>query len=136
MDLVYSKTPLEKKLGLKAKMTVKISNPPSDVKVWFDKISQNFSLVYTTHGATADFIMLFYLDYEVLRATFLEEKAYLDKGGMMWICWPKGKSKVKTDLNRDRIREFILKNGLVDVKICSINEIWSGLKLVYRLSDR
>ena len=51
---------------------------------------------------------------------------------MIWISWPKGGSGVDTDLNRDLIREFILQTELVDVKVCSVNEIWSGLKFVIR----
>ena len=55
---------------------------------------------------------------------------------MIWISWPKGASKVPTDLNRDKIREYILDQGLVDVKVASYNDIYSGLKFVYRLKDR
>ncbi len=60
----------------------------------------------------------------------------LKKDGMLWMSWPKKASKVATDLDENIIRNFALKNGLVDVKVCSVNEIWSGLKLVYRLIDR
>lgn len=55
---------------------------------------------------------------------------------MLWISWPKLKSKIKTDLNENIIRDIGLAAGLVDVKVCAINETWSGLKFVYRLKDR
>jgi hypothetical protein len=55
---------------------------------------------------------------------------------MLWVCWPKGASKVKTDLNENIVREIGVKNGLVDIKVCAVDETWSGLKFVYRLKDR
>jgi hypothetical protein len=54
----------------------------------------------------------------------------------MWISWPKKSSGVTTDLDENFIRDFGLQHGLVDVKVCAVNEIWSGLKFVYRLKDR
>lgn len=56
--------------------------------------------------------------------------------GMLWISWPKASSKVPSDLTGNLVREIGLKNGLVDVKVCAVDEIWSGLKFVYRLEDR
>ena len=71
-----------------------------------------------------------------MRATFplLAEK--LTSNGMLWIAWPKKSSKVSTDLTFDNVQRIGLDAGLVDVKICAVNEIWSGLKFVYRLKDR
>ena len=60
----------------------------------------------------------------------------IKKTGMVWISWPKGKSKITTDLNRDMIREYGLSIGLVDVKVAAMDEDWSGLKFVYRKADR
>jgi hypothetical protein len=56
--------------------------------------------------------------------------------GTLWISWPKKSASLKTDLNENRIREIGLENGLVDVKVCAVDETWSGLKFVYRLKDR
>ena len=56
--------------------------------------------------------------------------------GMIWINWPKRSSKIETDLSRDPIRNFLLKNGLVDVKVCAVDTDWSGLKFMYRIKDR
>ncbi len=63
-------------------------------------------------------------------------KKPLKPDGMLWISWPRGSSKIATDLTEDIVREIALKNGLVDIKVCAIDEVWSGLKLVYRLKDR
>ena len=64
------------------------------------------------------------------------EKIALKKNGLFWVSWPKGSSKIKTELNRDLIREYLIKIGLVDVKVVAIDQDWSGLKFVYRLIDR
>lgn len=61
---------------------------------------------------------------------------YLRKDGMLWVSWPKKASKVETDVTEDVVREIALPMGLVDVKVCAIDEVWSGLKLVYRLRNR
>ena len=63
-------------------------------------------------------------------------KSLLNKNGMLWISWPKKASKVMTDLDENVVRDIGLQNGLVDVKVCAVDEIWSGLKFVYRLKDR
>jgi DUF3052 family protein len=60
----------------------------------------------------------------------------LSKDGALWISWPKGSSGVSTDVNENVVREVALANGLVDVKVCAVDETWSGLKLVYRIRDR
>ncbi len=63
-------------------------------------------------------------------------KKHLSKDGMLWISWPKKSSDIPTDVNENMIRNFALDTGLVDVKVCAVDEDWSGLKLVYRLKDR
>jgi hypothetical protein len=72
----------------------------------------------------------------VLNEAFPKLKKSLDLAGTLWISWPKGASKVKTDLNENVVREIGLSNGLVDVKVCAVDEVWSGLKFMYRLKDR
>lgn len=66
----------------------------------------------------------------------MANKKNLKKDGMMWISWPKKSSGVTTDLDENFIRDFGLQEGLVDVKVCAVDEIWSGLKFVYRIKDR
>ena len=60
----------------------------------------------------------------------------LSQSGMLWVSWPKGSSRVPTDLTENVVREIGLRNGLVDVKVCAVDETWSGLKFVFRLKDR
>lgn len=67
---------------------------------------------------------------------FFWAKKHLKKTGMIWVSWPKKSSKMHTDLDENIIREFGLTTGLVDVKVCAVNEIWSGLKFVFRVTDR
>ena len=83
-----------------------------------------------------DFIHLFVTQFEDFQARYKSTKKILKKDGMMWISWPKKSSGVATDLDENIIRDFGLKNGLVDVKVCAIDDVWSGLKLVIRLKDR
>ena len=83
-----------------------------------------------------DFIHFFTKSHKELLNELPKLKKHLKKDGMMWISWPKKSSKVKTDITEDLIRNAALDIGLVDVKVCAIDEIWSGLKLVYRLKDR
>lgn len=71
-----------------------------------------------------------------LESEFPRLKAHLAMDGILWTSWPKGASKVKTDLTETIVRQIGLAKGLVDVKICAVDEVWSGLKFVYRLKDR
>ena len=84
----------------------------------------------------ADFIHLFCKNFSELIKVANKYKPALSKNGLMWISWPKGSSNIVTDLKSDPIREYILSIGLVDVKVASIDENWSGLKFVYRVEDR
>lgn len=71
-----------------------------------------------------------------METEFPRLKKNLAKDGTLWISWPKGASKIKTDVNENVAREIGLKNGLVDVKVCAVDDVWSGLKFVFRLKDR
>jgi hypothetical protein len=82
------------------------------------------------------FIQCFCTELRDLERRFPILKKQLAPDGMLWISWPKGSSKVPTDLNENVIRDVGLRNGLVDVKVCAVDDIWSGLKFVYRLRDR
>ncbi|MBI3482943.1 MAG: DUF3052 family protein, partial [Bacteroidetes bacterium] len=94
------------------------------------------NIAVKTRGKEFDFVHWFVMENKLFEKEFHKKKALLKKNGMLWMSWPKKASKVITDLNENIIRDFALKNGLVDVKVCSVNEVWSGLKLVYRLTDR
>ncbi len=112
-----------------------ILNPPSDYPSTLGPLPKNATTVEKLRGPL-DFIHLFTGSREELEAEFPRLKAALSPGGLLWISWPKGASKVKTDLNENVVREIGLANGLVDVKVAAIDATWSGLKFVYRLQDR
>ena len=131
----YSGTPLIKKLGIKEGFRVAIVDGP-----------QNFAkeLGPLPTGATAlgrptrsmDFVLVFTKSAAALKRDFARLAKCLAPTGMLWISWPKKSSGVDTDLSENIVREIGLDAGLVDVKVCAVNDVWSGLKFVYRLSDR
>jgi len=129
----YSGTPLGKKLGLKESYRCRIVNAPDD---YFNWISPLPPALKTTARMNLDFVHLFVKDLKTFSKQFQANRKLLKKDGMMWISWPKRSAKVPTDLDENIIRDFGLRNGLVDVKVCAVDETWSGLKFVYRLSDR
>lgn len=83
-----------------------------------------------------DLIHLFCPDQITLEAQFLRWKAAMKKTGRLWVSWPKRSSQVPSDLDENILRDYGLANGLVDVKVASVDEVWSALKFVYRLQDR
>lgn len=83
-----------------------------------------------------DFAHVFVKESSVFEKEFLKVKGCLKKDGSFWVSWPKRASKVPTDLDENIIRDFGLANGLVDVKVCAVDEVWSGLKFMFRLKDR
>jgi len=129
----YSDTPLTKKLGIKPGFKCVAVNEP---KNYFDLLSPLPDAKFNKSKKDIDFIHLFTTEFKSFSKLFLANKKLLKKDGMMWISWPKKSAKVPTDLDENIIRNFGLKNGLVDVKVCAVDDMWSGLKFVYRLSDR
>lgn len=132
----YSQTPLAKKLGIKEGYTALFINRPPHYFDLFSDLPQNLNIVKSATDGEVDFIHLFAKSIEEMEDRIVHVKPLLKKNGLIWVSWPKGASKIKTDLKRDYIREFILEIGLVDVKVCSVDDDWSGLKFVYRLKDR
>lgn len=131
----YSKTKLIDKLGIKPGWKIYLLNTPGN---YFDLLGTMPDGISITRKLTGkiNFIHYFTKERKELEINFPVLKKNLLKDGMMWISWPKGSSKVKTDINENVIRETGLREGLVDVKVCSVDEIWSGLKFVYRITDR
>ena len=132
----YSATPLAKKLGLKEGHKVLIINRPYHYWELFSDLPKSLVILKSGREEELDFIHLFVKSKEEMEDRMIHIKPLLKKNGLIWVSWPKGKSRITTNLKRDYIREFILDLGLVDVKVCSIDENWSGLKFVYRLKDR
>ncbi len=131
----YSRTPLAKKLGIKEGFSVYFVNQPAHYFTLFELLPE-LTVLENPQKESADFIHLFCASTKDFQKTSLTLKPLLKKTGMLWVSWPKGSSKIETDLSRDPIRDFLLANGLVDVKVCAIDEDWSGLKFVYRVKDR
>lgn len=131
----YSGTPLAKKLGIKPATSICVCQAPEDYFSWLAPLPDDLK-VKTKLTGELDFIHLFVKDQKTFKKQFTDSRKYLRRDGMMWISWPKKSSKVETDLDENIIRDFGLKEGLVDVKVCAVDEVWSGLKFVFRLKDR
>ena len=131
----YSETPLQKKLGIKDDIAIFIVNAPKHYFDWISPLPKGIQVKSRLAGEL-NFIHVFTQNLKDFQKDFIRCKKCLAKDGMMWISWPKKSSKVITDLDENVIREFGLKNELVDVKVCAVDEVWSGLKFVYRIKDR
>jgi hypothetical protein len=131
----YSGTPLIKKLGIKPGHCVTFIGAPKDYAATLGKLPPEV-LVSRRPNGTLDFIQLFVRDRSELQSELPRAQRALAPDGMLWVSWPKKASGIATDLNENIIRDFALASGLVDVKVCAVDETWSGLKLVYRLRDR
>jgi len=131
----YSKRSLVEKLGIKSGHKVYIGNAPPTYLVTLGRLPEKATLVKSLNGV-CDFIHFFTTEKDELESAFPRLKRHLAPDGALWISWPKGASKVKTDMNENIAREIGLRNGLVDVKVCAVDDIWSGLKFVFRLKDK
>ncbi|MEM6687641.1 MAG: DUF3052 domain-containing protein [Bacteroidota bacterium] len=131
----YSGTPLAKKLGIKSGFTIKVVNAPEDYFELFTTLPLDIKNVSDT-TTKKDFIHYFTKSAAQLRTDIIHLKEEITQNGMIWISWPKKASKIKTDLTGNSVREIGLNAGLVDVKVCAVNEIWSGHKFVIRTKDR
>jgi len=131
----YSGTPLPKKLGIKDGFRSCLLNAPSDV---LSELKSSLAACDVIRGAKAplDFAILFTTSKAELAKEFTRIAKLLAPAGMLWISWPKKSSGVPTDVTERIVREIGLASGLVDVKVCAVTDIWSGLKFVRRLKDR
>jgi hypothetical protein len=131
----YSGTPLPKKLGIKDGHRVEMIDAPADVLAELKAALAACEML--RHGkGPLNFVMLFTKSKAGLAREFKRISNLLAPDGMLWISWPKKSSGVATDITENIIRENGLAAGLVDVKVCAVTEIWSGLKFVRRLKDR
>jgi Protein of unknown function (DUF3052) len=131
----YSGTPLPKKLGIKAKFRVTFVDLPADVRSELRESLRGCEMAADTRGRL-DFAMLFVKTQAELKKQFPRAAKQLAPAGMLWVSWPKKASGVVTDLDENVVRGIGLDAGLVDVKVCAVSEVWSGLKFVIRLKDR
>ncbi len=134
----YSGTPLPKKLGLKRQFRVAFFQLPSAVKAELKEALPGCVLVKDGHAASArlDFAMIFVKSQADMREQFPAFARRLAPAGMLWVSWPKKASGIVTDIGESDVMRIGLTAGLVDVKVCAVNEVWSGLKFVIRVKDR
>ena len=131
----YSGTPLAKKLGIKEGFKISIINPPEYYFKLFTDLPVTIKIVRDPKQKK-DFIHYFVKEEMQLLKDIYHLKNQIEQNGMIWISWPKKASKVATDITEDVIRAIALKNGLVDIKVCAVDDIWSGLKLVIPVKQR
>jgi hypothetical protein len=130
----YSGTPLPKKLGIKAGFRVRLANAPAEVRAELRAELAECDIV--KQGDSLDFVMIFTKTRIELATEFPRMAESLAPAGMLWASWPKKSSGVATDVNENVVREIGLDAGLVDVKVCAVTDVWSGLKFVRRVKDR
>ena len=123
-----------KKLGIKDGYTSYFFDAPLDYFKWIAPLPE--IEVKNKLAGELDFIHLFVSSRKDFESMFGKSKEHLKKDGMLWVSGPKKTSNVETDLDENVIREFALQGGLVDVKVCAVSEVWSGLKFVIRVKDR
>jgi hypothetical protein len=131
----YSGTPLVTKLGLKPGHQIFVFEAPEAYFEWIAPLPAGL-VVKEKLAKEMDVIHVFVKESKVFQAIFRKAKKFVKKDGMIWVSWPKKSAKVETDLDENIIRDFGLAEGLVDVKVCAVSEVWSGLKFVIRVKDR
>ena len=137
----YSGTPLAKKLGLRPGQVAGFLNLPDELAGLTEAEALSRADVVSDSTELApmrayDVIHAFYRHASEMRAALQPMRAAIKPAGMIWVSWPKQASKVATDITEDVIRDAALATGLVDVKVCAVTEVWSGLKLVIPLALR
>jgi len=127
----YSGTPLAKKLSLKDGMRVWFANMPDSIRAEIEDygltLSEEKLPAPGTHAAH-----IFTTERAVMEKHLATLRDMIDPAGQVWVSWPKKASKVETDITEDTIREVALPMGFVDIKVCAVDAVWSGLKLVIR----
>jgi hypothetical protein len=131
----YSGTPLIKKLGIKEGFRVALVNSPRGFQKELGSLPYKAKFAPSVRDSL-DVILLFVNSEAELRRRFVLLAGNLVANGMLWVAWPKKSSGFDTDLSFTNVQRVGLDAGLVDVKICAVNDVWSGLKFVYRLKDR
>ncbi len=129
----YSGTPLATKLGIRAESVVLPAGAPDD---YLELIGETGATIATRLSKSVSLVHLFTKKKSELAKALKTYRARLAPDAVVWVSWPKKSSKVQTDITEDTIREVALPLGWVDIKVCAVTEVWSGLKLVVRKSLR
>jgi len=127
----YSGTPLAKKLGIKAGSQVLLVGAPDQYVVLLEPLPEGVQFGTQLSEAT-DIVQIFAISRDELQQQLASYRSQLKPNGVVWVSWPKKSARVPTDITEDIIRDIALPLGYVDIKVCAVNEIWSGLKLVIR----
>ena len=131
----YSGTPLARKLGIKAGARVALVRAPDGFEETLEPLPDGVRL-RTQARATQDVVLFFATRVAELERRFDGLANAIAPNGGLWIAWPKGTANVATDLRESVVRDLGLAHGLVDNKVCAVDEVWSGLRFVYRIKDR
>ena len=133
----YSGTPLPRKLGIQQGDKLALLRAPENFRETLGVLPEGVSVAARARaGSDADVIVAFFTRRSELEKRLPKLMGALDVGGGLWIAWPKRSSGVETDITEDTLREVGLPLGLVDNKVCAIDETWSGLRFVYRKENR
>jgi hypothetical protein len=131
----YSGTPLPKKLGIKPGYSVVLLNAPNGFKKTLGEVPEGVKFAASITSGH-NIIHMFTASRKELEKELPRLMKTITQDGMIWVSWPKKASGVKTDITEDVVRDTALALGLVDVKVCAVDETWSGLKLVIRVENR
>jgi hypothetical protein len=132
----YSGTPLPKKLGIKPNFVVAVLNPPETWPALLGELPEGAQLKQDLRGTRAINVIIWFIQSRAeLRKRLSNIMQRMNGTGSLWVAWPKRASKIPTDLTENVLREECLPTGLVDTKVCAIDEKWSGLRFVFRSGD-
>ena len=127
----YSGTPLAKKLGYKPGFRAHLVAAPAELQDWLAPLPEGV-LFGARPGAQTDLVHGFFTEAAALAKQLKSLRSTLKPEAVLWVSWPKKSAKVATDITEDTIRHLALPLGWVDVKVCAVSDVWSGLKLVVR----
>ena len=131
----YSGTPLAKKIGVREGISIWLVNPPDYYFDLFTDMPEKIK-VLKKRSEQIDMIHFFTNSQKELVEQLPLLKKQIAKNGMIWVSWPKKAAKIETDVTEDNIRDCALRIGLIDVKVCAVNDTWSGSKLVIPVKER
>ena len=131
----YSGTALAKKLGFNPPLKVLLVDAPREYASWLGELQAGVKLV-SKAKPPIEAAHVFTTESAFLDAILSKLRNELKQDGFVWVSWPKKSSKIPTDITENTIRDIALPLGFVDIKVCAVSEVWSGLKLVIRKSER
>ncbi len=131
----YSGTPLVKKLGFKGPLSLLAVDSPREYPGWLGELPDGVRIISKT-SKPVQAAHVFAVQKSILSKHLARLRNELEQTGFVWVSWPKKASRVETDITEDTIREVALPLGFVDIKVCAVSDVWSGLKLVIRKTER